>query len=273
MSNSTIDNNLVKNTDFELRIPNGWRSGLVNLLHTEFSKWRTKEWYRMALFWSAIINLPLIQMVANPEIALRLGTKFGSIYSLLGIFVGMFPLIAVVILLQDEIIGLKETGTAAWLLSKPVSRTALVMSKIISYSVGIIISISIIPLVLAFFVIGIFTGVYLPSLLIFGITLSAVNLFFYLSLTVMLGTIFKQRGGVVGIPMFFGLGYSMFSAIPGMNLFHPMAMFFPSANGQPMFSSLILNDFSVSFLPLVTTIFASICFICIATWKFNREEL
>jgi ABC-2 type transport system permease protein len=271
MSNSTLDNNLVKNTDFELRIPNGWRSGLVNLLHTEFSKWRTKEWYQMALLWIAIINLPLIQMVAIPEISLRLGTN--SIYSLLGIFVGMFPLINVVIALQDEVIGLKETGTAAWLLSKPVSRTALVMSKIISYSVGIIISISIIPIVIAFFTIGIFTGVYLPSLLIFGITLSAINLFFYLSLTVMLGTIFKQRGGVIGIPMFLGLGYSMLSAIPLINLIHPMAMFFPSANGQPMFSSLILNDFSVSFLPLVTTIFASICFICIAIWKFNREEL
>ncbi len=267
MSNNTLNDKIVKNTEFELRIPNGWRSGLVNLLHTEFSKWRTKEWYLMALLWIAIINLPLIQMVSSADITTKTTLSF------LGIFVGMFPLINVVILLQDEIIGLKETGTAAWLLSKPVSRTALVMSKIISYSVGITISMSILPLVFAFFEIGIFTGVYLPSLLIIGIILSAINLFFYLSLTVMLGTIFKQRGGVIGIPMFLGIGYSMMVNIPVINLIHPMAMFFPVANEQPLFSSLILNDFSVSFLPLVTTLFASICFICIAIWKFNREEL
>jgi ABC-type Na+ efflux pump permease subunit len=227
----------------------------------------------MALLWIAIINVPLLQMVATPEIALRLGGTRG-IYGLVGIFIGMFPVINVVIALQDEIIGLKETGTAAWLLSKPVSRTALVMSKIISFSIGITITISIIPMVIAFFTIGIFTGVYLPSLLIFGITLSAINLFFYLSLTVMLGTIFKQRGGVVGIPLALGLGYSMLSAIPLMDLIHPMAMFFPSTNGGgSMFASLLVGDFSVSFLPLVTTIFASICFICIAIWAFTLKLL
>ncbi|MFX0052899.1 MAG: ABC transporter permease subunit, partial [Candidatus Hermodarchaeota archaeon] len=115
---------MVTNTEFKLRTVRGWRSGLNNLLSAEFGRWGTKDWYIIMGLWLVIINGSLLGILSGAE-------DVTATLIILGLLAGMFPVINVVIVSQDVIIGEKETGTAAWILSKPVSRSAYILSKLI----------------------------------------------------------------------------------------------------------------------------------------------
>jgi ABC-2 type transport system permease protein len=194
---------------------------------------------------------------------------------LLGLLAGIFPVINVVIVLQDVIIGEKETGTAAWILSKPVSRSAYILSKLIGNVIGIVVSLAIVPGIVAYATFYLIGGVLLPvGSFILAIALLALNLIFFLTMTLMLGTLFDNRGGVIGIPMLLGPGYSLFYSLPFISAIHPMAMFFPSGNTDAtFFGTVALGEPVGSLLPLFTTILGIVVFTIVALWRFNREEL
>ncbi len=255
---------MAQNTVFETRNIKGWRSGLANLLWAELKRWETKEWYLTGALWVLIIGVSVMQFIGEGDI--KTGLTF------LGFFGSMFPMINVIILLQDEVVGPRETGTLSWLLSKPVSRTSYIVSKIISNSIGVFVAMVFAPGMVVYLEYVIFQGQFLaigPYLA--GLGILFVNLFFYLSLTLMLGTLFKERGGVIGIPLAVGLGYTLIQSIPIINILHPMGMFFPTIE-EPLFLSVILGEPVVYFIPLIFTIASCILFVALAIWKFNREE-
>ncbi|UCG00341.1 MAG: ABC transporter permease subunit [Candidatus Heimdallarchaeota archaeon] len=259
---------MVLNSEFNLRNVQGWRTGLSNLLSAEFGRWGTKDWYIMMAIWVAIINGSLLGVLSGTD-------DVASALMILGLLAGMFPVINVVIVLQDVIIGEKETGTAAWILSKPVSRPAYILSKLIGNVVGIAVSLAIVPGIVVYGTIYALRGVLLPPGPFFAaIALLALNLIFFLTLTLMLGTLFDSRGGVIGIPMLLGPGYSLFYSLPLISEFHPMSMFFPSGNADvSFFGAVALGEPVGSLIPFFITILGSILFTAIALWRFNREEL
>jgi len=53
---------------------------------------------------------------------------------------GIATAIGVAVLAQDALIAEKHSGTAAWVLSKPVSLSAFILSKVIANAAGILIS-------------------------------------------------------------------------------------------------------------------------------------
>ncbi|MFW9994758.1 MAG: ABC transporter permease [Candidatus Odinarchaeota archaeon] len=253
----------------EARTTKGLFSGLNNLLNSEFSRWRTKDWYITAGIWTVIINAGLLSMLSYADTGIEEGLF------MLGLMFGMFPMINVVIHMQDEIISHRESGTIAWLLSKPVSRSSFVLSKVIGNFIGFSVSIAIIPGTVTYLLIFIFKGVLLsPIQYSLGILLIAVYQLFYLTLTLMLGTMFKQRGGVIGIPLALGLGYNFLGFIPYIDLIHPMGMFFPSQDGLPLFGNLVLGNHLAleSFIPFIIMVAMILIFIGVAFWKFNEEE-
>ncbi|MFX0208224.1 MAG: ABC transporter permease, partial [Candidatus Hodarchaeota archaeon] len=246
----------------------GWRTGLSNLLSAEFGRWGTKDWYITMAIWLGIINVSLLGVLSGMEdvtVALML----------LGLLAGIFPVINVVIVLQDVIIGEKETGTAAWILSKPVSRPAYILSKLVGNVVGIVVSLAIVPGIVAYATFYLVGGVLLPvGFFILAIALLALNLIFFLTMTLMLGTLLGNRGGVIGIPMLLGPGYTLFYSLPVISAIHPMAMFFPSGNVEvSFFGAVALGEPIGSLLPLFTTILGIVVFTIVALWRFNREEL
>ncbi len=259
---------MVTNFEFNLRTVQGWRTGLNNLLSAEFGRWRTKDWYIMMAIWLAIINVSLLGLLSGTD-------DLTAVILVLGFLAGIFPVINVVIILQDVIIGEKETGTAAWILSKPVSRSAYILSKLIGNLVGVVVSLALVPGIVAYATIYFMRGVLLPPAPFFAaIGILALNLIFYLTLTLMLGTFFDSRGGVIGIPILIGPGYTLFAGLPLISEFHPMAMFFPPANANiSFFGAIILGESIGSIIPLFTTIIGIILFTIIALWRFRREEL
>ena len=71
------------------------------------------------------------------------------------IFTGLFPAVGVVIIMQDTIVGEKREGTASWVLSKPLTRLAFVLSKVIANSVGVMVTMIIVPFCISFTIIAI----------------------------------------------------------------------------------------------------------------------
>jgi ABC-2 type transport system permease protein len=246
----------------------GWRSGLSNLMGAAFgSWWRTRRWLIQTLLWTAVINGSLAAVIwgeAPDEL---------SVFTLFGVMT-MFAAIAVIILMQEAIVGEKKSGTAAWVMSKPVSRPAFVLSKLVPNAVGVVVTMLAIPA--AVFAVqvaaaGIDISVGRFAL---GASVAALNLLFYLTLTLMLGTLFEASAPVIAIPLAFAFGQQLFAGIPGLAAFLPWSLLVPTqgsdvsvvgaiAAGQPLPAT----------GAIIVTGLACVVFTAVAFWRFARTEL
>ena len=70
------------------------------------------------------------------------------------IFTGLFPAVGVYHHARYDC-GEKREGTASWVLSKPLTRLAFVLSKVIANSVGVMVTMIIVPFCISFTIIAI----------------------------------------------------------------------------------------------------------------------
>lgn len=258
----------------------GWRLGLKNLLSRENHKWwGTSRWWTQSLIWMLITNgvlllllflLPFVSATfegVNPGDLEDSPDGTTAFFSLAGI---SMP-IGVVILLQGSIIDEKAQGTAEWVLSKPVSRTAFVVSKLLAHSLGILVTYVLLQSAIAYGLISLSQTI-LNSLVGFikGASLLALLLFFYLTLTLMLEVLFDKRATVLGVALGAALGGALLvNLFPGLALITPFA--FPN-----MIPVIVqgLNPPGFQFLlPLISTAFMSLVFLAVAIWQFNHKPL
>jgi ABC-type transport system involved in multi-copper enzyme maturation permease subunit len=102
--------------------------------------------------------------------------------------------------------------------------------------------------------------------------LLGLHMLFYLSLTLMLGTLFSDRGPVIGIPIGF-----LFAAMFIMGYLGDLAyitpwMIIPSGSFQGLAIEAMLGQPLSSATPILATAVWSIVFVGIALWRFGREE-
>ena len=103
---------------------------------------------------------------------------------------------------HDAILGEKHSGTAAWVLSKPLRRPAFILAKLIAHGLGFLATWVVLPGAVAYLEFAILGKVYLPMAGFAGMLgLMYLNLLFYLALALMLATLFQGRGPVLGIPL------------------------------------------------------------------------
>jgi ABC-2 type transport system permease protein len=276
-TNSTLDRNAVLAARGALLpVPDrGWLGGFGNMLGKELGDWfGTRRWLVQTIIWLVIINglmafimfiVPLIdpseQIAPSEQVGQGLGLYFAFSVILGGI--GM------IVLTQDEIIQEKQSGTAAWILSKPVSRSSFVLTKLLSNFLGGLIFIAVLPGAVAYAEIA-FASQQAPPMLpyLMGVGVILLTLFFYISLVIMLGTLFEQRGPVMGVALGLligGLIASQFS--PQISYILPVNMQDIAgalAQGQP------LPTIAIS--QLIATVAWSILFTAVALWRFARLE-
>jgi ABC-2 type transport system permease protein len=260
------------NSSFEMVSNTGRLGGLRNLLRADFGKWfRTNQWWVQSLVWTAVICgiTSGIMFSGTADSTVATGIMMYIIFS------ALFPAIAVVIILQDAIVGERETGTAAWVLSKPVSRTSFVLSKLIPNLVGVLVTMILIPSAVAYILFWIKGGQPLdPGRFILVVLLLWLYSSYYLSLTLMLGTLFSHRAPVIGIPLALAFGQQMlFGIAPVLMKFLPWTIAMPAGDSEnSIISAIMLNAQLPNLTPLYVTIACTLIFIAVAVWKFEQEQ-
>jgi ABC-2 type transport system permease protein len=175
--------------------------------------------------------------------------------------------IGAIIWLHGAILGERETGTAAWVLSKPASRTAFVLAKFVVHALALTLVALLLPAAAAYLALSLETGAALPLgsyAAAFG--LLELNLLFYAALTLMLGAFARSRGVVlaVGLVLLFGfdavLAVAPWLANAGPWMLGRMAIVL--ASGGPLATP----------WPLWTTSAWIVAFLALAVWRVRREE-
>jgi ABC-2 type transport system permease protein len=182
---------------------------------------------------------------------------------------GLALSIGIIILTQNEIIGEKQSGTAEWVLSKPVSRSAFLLSKLVANAVAVLVIMIVLQGTVAYGLLSAFDpgAVALPDFLT-ATGMLALHVFFYLGLTLMMGVIAEDRETVLGV--------SLGTLLVGMlarDFIGRLALFTPwllsdlagtVAVGEPLTAEMWLSSLS--------TVVWSLIFIAVAVWRFEKHE-
>ena len=256
----------MNNQVLKRRTEKGWQSGFSTLLKREFQWWVTRAGLLQFGIWILVLNgllliLTAVGTFADPAV-LDQGPEI--LFQTLAIFTP----IGILIIAQGAIIQERQSGTAAWVLSAPVSRSAFFLSKLIPLALGNLTAMLIIPGLIGYLQLSVLLGAPPPAIPYFyGLSLTFVHLLFYLTLALLGGTVLNTRAGVAGIGLIilFSGGF-LIGVVP-----ETVAALTPwplgvlagiAAQGQPI----------PSLIPVITTVIYSIVFIAVGIWRFGREE-
>jgi ABC-2 type transport system permease protein len=261
-----------------------WLAGFANMLTKELGEWfHTRRWLWQLLLWIVIINgfvalilfiVPLLESILpginasikGPYEGLPSGAMGLSYYFTISVLTGS---IGVIILAQDEIIQEKQSGTVAWILSKPAARPAFILAKLLSNTIGVLIFIVAIPALVLLGEIYLNLRVVVPlAPFLAGLGILLLALIFYLNLVIMLGVLFESRGPVMGIAFGILIGGNVISSfIPQIAYLLPVTMDSIAQSfvlGMPM-PTLFTSQ-------LISAAILSVVFILVALWRFQRIE-
>jgi ABC-2 type transport system permease protein len=251
----------------------GWRRGFANLLRKELGEWwGTKMWLIQLIIWVLLLNgIPTIIMSEyasslDVPIAQQLQEVVGTFLQMQMFAVG----IGMVITIQGAIVAEKQLGTAAWVMSKPASRSAFIVSKSVAYIIGFGVTGVLIPTIVFLLVaiVGFSMPIDIPSFLI-GLSVSALHLLFYLTLTVMLGTLFNSRGPITGIGIGMLLAGMLLNGIFPLELQAVTPWLLPDVGVGLAFQQPLPD---IWFVPIVACAVWVVVFTVVALYRFNREE-
>jgi len=248
----------------------GWQSGLGNLVRKELGQWwGTRMWWVQTLIWVLLLNgvatVVMLEGAGMPpgEVV----TEAVQTFLLMG---AMTIGIGIVLTVQGAVIGEKESGTAAWVMSKPASRLSFVLAKVIAYSVGFLATALLIPSIV--FVAQ--AQFLLPAPLDYGkfalaVSIVALSVLFYVVLTIALGCMFKGRGPVAGL----GIGLVLVGQFFKGMLPLPLVMATPWLLGDVATSFALASPPEFNrMIPIIVTAAAAVALVGVAIWRFQREE-
>ena len=246
----------------------GWRSGLPPLMRAGFAAWwKPNDWWIQALLWTVVINGSVAAVIwgdSPDEI---------DAFLIYGVMT-MFAAIAVAILMQEAIVGEKRSGTAAWVLSKPASREAFILAKLVPNAIGVVVTMIAIPSLILYVQLAV-AGLDVPiGLFIAGACVASLNLMFYLTLTLMLGTLFDSAGAVIAVPLAFAFGQQLLGSIPGLLSYLPWALVAPTGDPEVSVVASVIEGAGLHAPGAVAATAVACCvFTGVAFWKWNRTEL
>lgn len=266
------------NSAFTIRQGGGWQRGLDNFLRAQLTGWfGTSTWLTNLLIWVGVIDgilaATMLSMRSQGE-ASETASTAAMIYSL---FTGMFAAIGVIIIMQEAIVGERKDGTAAWVLSKPLSRPGFVLAKLFGNLAGILVVMILIPGLIAYVLISMLgAGYWLPlGSFLAAMACLAVALLFYQTMTLMFGTLFESRGAVIGLALAFVFGQQFIAnALPILYNVLPVGIYLPRGEDPTTITSaLILGQPVPALTPVLACLVLSVLFVILAVWKFERIEL
>ncbi len=249
----------------------GWNMGFTNFLWKENCRWwKTRRWIVQIAIWMVLVSGMMV-----PVLTLEPEYEFSWIVFFVN--ASVLPAIGITIIMQDALIEEKRAGTAAWVLSKPISRAAFILSKWAANSLGFLVTIVLIQGISIYFIFPSLTGWEINFTgLLAGMGVDALFLLFCLTFTLMLGTLFNSRGPVIGISLLSILVQYYLLGVPFLRPLLP-AFLVLSAGQEPdvmlsLATSAAMGQPFPSLLPVATTAGLIVVFLAISLLRFRREE-
>jgi len=251
-------------------------SGFGNLLQKEFSSWfQTRRLLVQAVIWVAIINglmafMPVLHAATPADVgAPPIAEMLAQIFAGLG---NIAAAIGAVITGQDLLVGERQSGTAAWILSKPVSRIAFLLAKFVGNLVPLWLVAVLLPSAVGYLQFDLIADGITLNTLLAVVGLQSITLLFFLALTIILGTLFRTRGPILGISLALILGgKTLVGLFPKLGLILPTQL---SDVGVALVMGMPLGPvYPFPVVPILVTSLAPILFLLLATYRFQREEL
>jgi ABC-2 type transport system permease protein len=255
----------------------GWLNGFGPLWRKEsHGWWGTWSWLLKILVWTAIIDgmLAMVTFLSQAEAGNADEPIEQTALMIYFIFAAIVPACAVIIFGHETLIDERKMGTAAWVLSKPVSRAAFLLSKFSADALGMLTTMVLVQGIVAYFIFKATIGISLsiPGFLA-GLGLIYLFLIFFLALTLMLGTLFHSRGPVIGIPLVFISCSYLAILVPWLGKVMPSSLILSLESGQPSLSEALAQGQPLpTVTPILATVLMVILFIIIALVRFTREE-
>ncbi len=183
---------------------------------------------------------------------------------------GLALLIGGVIIAHDAILKERESGTAAWLLSKPISRKSFVLAKLIANVVGLLVIIIAVQAVVAYAQISIACGGLAPlTPFLGGLGIMSLTALFYMVMALALGAFTLNRGVTLGLPIVIGIvGSLLLSVADWLKYVTPWNLggtALSVAQGTP------LPDFAI--FAIIATAVWIVVFAVAAIRRFEQTEL
>ncbi len=102
-----------------------------------------------------------------------------------------------------------------------------------------------------------------------------LHLLFYLTLTLMLGTLSEGRGAVIGLPLLILFGFQMIlPVLPALGTIMPWVLItgVPNVSGAGFVVDVLSGQALLTLTPIVATAAWCVVFTIVAVWRFKREE-
>jgi len=246
-----------------------WWNRFKNILYVELGDfWKSKSWIWMTLLWVGIGNgISALTYLSGADV------DNIALVNIFFLFVGFFPPIATILVMQDSIVGEQRSGTILWILSKPISRQSFIFAKWLGNSINLLVCIVIIPGTIGYFEFSLFFGDWL-SIVSYLAAMGLLTIYhlFFIGFTLFLGTIMESPGAVAAPPMVFNFAQQFFQSIPFANHVLPIT-FFLNQPKNSIILSVIIGETPSTILPIFSTSIFVILFIFLAIWKFNKLDL
>ena len=246
-----------------------WYAGMKNLLSRELYHERSgMYWIQQLLVWTLFTNGLVVIFLSLPA-SMTIGPSVVSFslmifYSILGFLISIF----IPVLLQGIVIDEKLSGIAAWILSKPVSKKAYLLSKLAASILAITVVSVVINGIIGYVVFIIFGYTLNISGFLMNLGLTGILVAYFASLTVMLGTFTTSRGKVLAAAVGLGIGAQIIAR------YFPLVIFLIPYSLPVMGIGLITGDpvLGLNWMLLSASV-QIIIFTIIALFVFDRTEL
>jgi ABC-2 type transport system permease protein len=273
---------MVANTELQRVGLSGWRTGLGNLLRKENRAWwASRRWLVQSVLWTVVVNggialvlfiLPLQAKIMGVPVPTKLELLINGVQALFQL--GTLALaVGTIILVQDAIIGERQLGVTEWLLSRPVSRSAYVLSKLLAHGLGVLVILVGLQGALGYGLLSLVTGEHLPLLpYLVGMAGLAVHTLFYLALTLMMGVLTANRRTLLGAPLGVLLMGSLFARLLG-GFLGAFVMLTPWSLDSVLMAAVLGMPLPVPvWLPIGVTAILSVIFVAVTLVRFERLE-
>ena len=253
-----------------------WLAGLGNQTRREAAMWwSTGRWWRQAVAWTLILGGLLAAMLwvlpavfAGVEGADAMAGDIVEVAAQFAELAAFVSAVGVVILTQGVLLDDQRSGMTEWLLSKPLSRPALVLAKLAGHASGLLVSVVVIPWIAVYPLLSVGGGHLWPWGR-FAATAGLVGLFvvFHVALVLALSAVTGSRGAVLAVPLALLLGSDLLlSPAPWI------ADGMPYLAGRVAAALLATGELATVGPPLTATA-SAVALTAVAMWRFSRQEL